>query len=206
MCRSSASLSRLVTRTWPTSGSKPPLVRAEGRAVRRVSEGDHKLEAAFAEEGRRYPENIAFHIDYQEPLAHRLYAGTDMLLVGRALRATCGFSTYAMRYGTLPIVRQTGGLSDTVINAGPRTIADRTATGFSFGRAHRMTSAMERALIFSPPAFGVAAASASGYGSGLQLGRERSKISIALPLCHGHSRTECSRRRGDRRETATIAV
>jgi starch synthase len=97
---------------------------------------------------RKYPENIAVRIGYEEPLAHRLYAGADMLLVPARFEP-CGLSQlYAMRYGTVPIARRTGGLADTVIDATPQSIADRTATGFTFSKptAGAIIEAMNRAL------------------------------------------------------------
>jgi starch synthase len=113
-----------------------------------VSQGDPVLEAAFAEAGRRYPHNVAINIGYREPLAHRLCAGVDMLLAPARFEP-CGLTQlYAMRYGSLPVVRRTGGLADTVINADRRTVSRGTATGFSFEEPtpRGMMSAMKRAL------------------------------------------------------------
>jgi len=113
-----------------------------------VGEGDPALEAGFAEICARQSGTSAAYIGYDEPLAHRLQAGCDILLAPARFEP-CGLTQlYALRYGTLPIVRRTGGLADTVVNASTQTIADRTATGFVFDEADLtgLTGALERAL------------------------------------------------------------
>ncbi|HUO98872.1 MAG TPA: glycogen synthase GlgA [Rhizomicrobium sp.] len=119
-----------------------------------VGEGDRAIEAALLEARRRYEGRVSVTIGYNEPLAHRLQAGSDMLLAPARFEP-CGLTQlYAMRYGTLPIVRRTGGLADTVVDATARTIAGRTATGFVFERddAAGMMAAMMRALaLFREP-------------------------------------------------------
>jgi starch synthase len=97
-----------------------------------VAQGDDTLESAFSDMARAYPDNISVHIGYEEPLAHRLQAGADILLAPSRFEP-CGLTQlYALRYGTLPVVRRTGGLADTVINTARRTLAARSANGFSF--------------------------------------------------------------------------
>ena len=97
-----------------------------------VGEGDQKLEAGFAQLGRDFPGKVAVHIGYAEDMAHRLQAGTDILLAPARFEP-CGLTQlYALRYGTVPVVRQTGGLADTVRDANSTTLPDRTATGFVF--------------------------------------------------------------------------
>jgi starch synthase len=125
-----------------------PWFARNGAQFAMVSQGEPELEAAFAEAGRLYPDSLAIRTRYQEPLAHRLYAAADMILAPARFEP-CGLTQlYAMRYGSPPIVRRTGGLADTVVNADRHSIADQTATGFSFGdpTAAAMTDAMARAL------------------------------------------------------------
>ncbi len=113
-----------------------------------VAQGDPELEARLAEAAARFPEHVAARVDYREAVAHRLYAGADMLLAPARFEP-CGLTQlYAMGYGTVPIVRRVGGLADTVIDANQRAMADRTATGFAFRSADlaSMTCAIGRAV------------------------------------------------------------
>lgn len=76
--------------------------------------GDHKYEEAFGWYAHRYPQKIAFRKEFNGPLSHRMYAGADALLMPSRFEP-CGLAQMiAMRYGTLPIVRETGGLKDSV--------------------------------------------------------------------------------------------
>jgi len=113
-----------------------------------VGEGDPALEAEFAQACAPHSDNISVTIGYDELLAHRLHAGSDILLAPARFEP-CGLTQlYALRYGTLPVVRRTGGLADTVIDATPQTIIDRTATGFVFEDPSLagLQSAVSRAL------------------------------------------------------------
>lgn len=97
-----------------------------------VGEGDPTYEAAFAEARARAPDNVATAFGYHEPLAHRLQAGSDILLAPARFEP-CGLTQlYGLRYGAVPVVRRTGGLADTVANVTPATMANRSATGFVF--------------------------------------------------------------------------
>ncbi|GFO70878.1 starch synthase [Bathymodiolus japonicus methanotrophic gill symbiont] len=79
-----------------------------------------------------YPDKISVSIGYNEDLAHLIEAGADMFLMPSRFEP-CGLNQlYSQRYGTLPIVRKTGGLADTVVDAMPHTIADKIASGFVF--------------------------------------------------------------------------
>lgn len=79
-----------------------------------------------------HPQKVRAVIGYDEALAHRIEAGADLFLMPSKFEP-CGLNQmYSMAYGTLPVVRATGGLADSVIGATPETLADGTATGFSF--------------------------------------------------------------------------
>jgi starch synthase len=72
------------------------------------------------------------YLGYDEALSHRVIAGADILLVPSRFEP-CGLTQfYALRYGTLPLVRRVGGLADTVIDATPEHLKAGTANGFVF--------------------------------------------------------------------------
>ncbi|MCX7418107.1 MAG: glycogen synthase GlgA [Planctomycetia bacterium] len=80
----------------------------------------------------KYPQKARAVIGYDESLAHQIEAGSDMFLMPSKFEP-CGLNQmYSMAYGTLPIVRATGGLADSVVGATSETLASGTATGFSF--------------------------------------------------------------------------
>jgi len=113
-----------------------------------VGEGEQTLEAAYEQVTERYSDSTAVMIGYDEPLAHKLQAASDILLAPARFEP-CGLTQlYALRYGTLPVVRRTGGLADTVVDATATSIADRSATGFSFDEttSEALTAALARAL------------------------------------------------------------
>ena len=76
--------------------------------------GDGQYEDFFRHQAQRYPGRVAACLTYSEPLSRRVYSGSDLLLMP-SKSEPCGLSQMiAMRYGTVPIVRQTGGLNDSV--------------------------------------------------------------------------------------------
>ncbi|OOQ60630.1 glycogen synthase [Mucilaginibacter pedocola] len=80
--------------------------------------GDTETEMALQKLKDFHPGNCAVFIGYDESLAHHIYAGADFLLMPSRVEP-CGLNQlYAIRYGTIPVVRSTGGLSDTVIDFG----------------------------------------------------------------------------------------
>jgi starch synthase len=81
-------------------------------------------------------------------MAHRIEAGADLFLMP-SLYEPCGLNQlYSLAYGTVPIVRATGGLVDTVVDASPETLRDGSATGVSFlpPSAEALLGAVDRAL------------------------------------------------------------
>jgi starch synthase len=125
-----------------------PRIVESGAQCALVGDGDRRLEERLELAARLHPGRIAVRIGYEEPLAHRLMAGGDILL-HPARFEPCGLTQlYAMRYGTLPVVRRTGGLCDTVVDAPDRTVHCGTATGFAFESPNiaNMLGCIERAL------------------------------------------------------------
>ena len=99
--------------------------------------GEHRFEEMFHYFQGKYPDKISSYIGYSEEKAHRIYASCDACLMP-SLFEPCGLSQMmSMRYATIPIVRETGGLKDTVA---PYNEFDGTGTGFSFAKynAHDM--------------------------------------------------------------------
>lgn len=106
--------------------------------------GERTLEHGFAALAGRFPGRLAVDIGYNEAHAHRLHAGADLLLHGARFEP-CGLTQmYAMRYGTIPIVRRIGGLADSVIDAGEPSGGCSGSTGFVFDDA--TGDALERAV------------------------------------------------------------
>jgi len=95
-----------------------------------IGSGDKWQESALANFARAYPNRFGAHIGYNNRLAHMVEAGADFFVMPSRYEP-CGLNQmYSMKYGTLPIVRATGGLADTVINYSPENIEN--ATGFTF--------------------------------------------------------------------------
>lgn len=128
-----AFMSRLVHQKMPdvVLQALPTLIE-DGMQFALVAEGDNHYQEAFRRLAANYPGRVAVEIGYQERLAHRLLAGADMLLHPSRFEP-CGLvPIYAMRYGTLPIVRRSGGMADSITDATPQSLQQGTATGFMF--------------------------------------------------------------------------
>lgn len=114
----------------------PDLLR-EGAQLAVLGTGEGDLEAGLKYAATVNPENVAVHIGYDETMSHRFMAGADVLLVPSRFEP-CGLTQlYALRYGTLPLVRRVGGLADTVVDATYENIQSDQATGFVFDEASR---------------------------------------------------------------------
>lgn len=110
--------------------------------------GDKELERKFTALAGRFPERVAVAIRHDEALAHRIEAGADIFVMPSRFEP-CGLNQmYSLRYGTPPVVRATGGLGDTVVDATPRNLAAGAATGFVFGPAEpeELLKALARAV------------------------------------------------------------
>jgi len=108
-----------------------------------LASGDEVLEKFFKDAEKRYPDKLRAIIEFNNPMAHRIQAGSNAFLMPSRFEP-CGLTQmYALRYGTAPIVRATGGLRDTVSEYDPKT---QTGNGFSFEKfdADEMVAALSR--------------------------------------------------------------
>ncbi len=97
-----------------------------------LGSGDAELERAFSLAAIQHPGGVAVHIGYDETLAHRIFAGSDVTLIPSRFEP-CGLTQmYGLKYGSLPLVRGVGGLADTVVDADLATLEDQSATGVVF--------------------------------------------------------------------------
>jgi starch synthase len=100
-----------------------------------IGSGEARLEQQLLDLAEAFPERVFCFIGYSESLAHQLEAGSDVFVMPSRYEP-CGLNQmYSLRYGTPPVVRETGGLADTVVDTTPRSLARGEATGFVFGEA-----------------------------------------------------------------------
>jgi starch synthase len=98
-----------------------------------LGDGDREYQNQLQALHDRHPNQVGVYIGFNEGLAHVIEAGSDLFLMPSRYEP-CGLNQlYSLKYGTPPVVRQTGGLADTVVNATLENLADSRATGFSFG-------------------------------------------------------------------------
>jgi starch synthase len=125
----------LVSRLVPQKGfdllfdTLPEILATRELAFVALGSGEERYELFFAEMQRRFPERVVFHRGYNEELAHLIEAASDMFLMP-SMYEPCGLNQmYSLKYGTVPIVRRTGGLADSVQMWDPHT---RQGTGIVF--------------------------------------------------------------------------
>jgi starch synthase len=93
--------------------------------------GEQKYHDLFSQIARKYPQKAGIRITYDDRLAHKIEAGSDLFLMPSKYEP-CGLNQiYSLKYGTIPVVRATGGLDDTIVNYSPTT---RKGNGFKFTR------------------------------------------------------------------------
>ncbi len=114
-----------------------------------LGSGSKEFQAQLQELAAPYPDKIAITLGYNEALAHLIEAGIDAFLMPSRFEP-CGLNQmYSQLYGSLPIVRKTGGLADTVVDTTPDSIANQTATGIVFNdaTAGSLLEAIKRTLL-----------------------------------------------------------
>ncbi|MEK6766206.1 MAG: glycogen synthase GlgA [Planctomycetota bacterium] len=93
--------------------------------------GEEKYHQMLKEAAPRYKEKLSVNIMFDNQLAHQIEAGADIFLMPSKYEP-CGLSQmYSLKYGTIPVVRETGGLADTIIDANDENLRNGTATGFT---------------------------------------------------------------------------
>ena len=110
-----------------------------------LGKGDRRFVDLLNWANWRYPKRVHARIELDEGLAHRIYAGSDLFLMPSQFEP-CGLSQMiALRYGSVPIVRETGGLRDTIV---PYNVFTDEGNGFSFANynAHELLFTVERAI------------------------------------------------------------
>lgn len=108
-----------------------------------LGSGEWEFETFFYEMAQKHPDKVALKLGFDAQLAHRIYAGADMFLMP-SKSEPCGLAQMvALRYGTVPIVRETGGLNDTIKDS-----LSGEGNGFTFANfnAHEMQEAVWRSL------------------------------------------------------------
>jgi starch synthase len=110
--------------------------------------GEPALEAGMQRAVHAHPDSVGVHLGFDEALAHRVIAGSDVVMVPSRFEP-CGLTQlYALAYGSLPLVHRVGGLADTIEDASLENLADGVATGFVFERFEHeaLVAAVRRAF------------------------------------------------------------
>lgn len=128
--------------------SLPKLMRDYNFQLVILGEGSKTYEKKLTDIAHNEPSRVFVHAGYDEELAHRITASSDIFLMPSRFEP-CGLNQmYSQRYGTIPIVRHTGGLADTVVNVTKETFASNEASGFVFEKdsVYEFSDAVIRAL------------------------------------------------------------
>ncbi len=147
--KASGPLIGIVSRLVPQKGLDLVLEAAEDIIAKGMNffilgSGNKDLEEGFEKLSQKYPQNIIFYKGYSEALSHRIIAAADFMLIPSRFEP-CGLTQlFAMRYGTLPIVRHTGGLADTVTDFSVR--GEGTGVVFGYASKDDIVFACQRAL------------------------------------------------------------
>ncbi|WP_031521832.1 glycogen synthase GlgA [Siccibacter colletis] len=126
----------------------PGLLEQGGQLVI-LGAGDPVLQEGFLAAAAEHPGQVGVQIGYHEAFSHRIMGGADVILVPSRFEP-CGLTQlYGLKYGTLPLVRRTGGLADTVSDSSLENLADGIASGFVFedSNAWSLLRAIRRAFV-----------------------------------------------------------
>jgi len=110
-----------------------------------LGSGDESIQEALRKTSRNNPGRVGLTVGFDEQLAHRIMGGADLLLIPSRYEP-CGLTQmYALRYGTVPVVRATGGLDDTIVSFN-KTTGDGTGFKFTAYQPQALLSAIEGAV------------------------------------------------------------
>lgn len=126
-----------------------PALLQQGGQLALLGSGDEQLQEAFLSLAADYPGQLCVTIGYDEALSHRFIAGGDVIVIPSRFEP-CGLTQlYGLKYGTLPLVRRTGGLADTVSDCSLENLADDLATGLVFedSNSPSLLTAIRRAFV-----------------------------------------------------------
>lgn len=150
LSRSDEPLIGMVTRLFEQKGLDILIDAADDLFSRRLQlvllgTGDESYENAMRSLAERYPDKLGLALRFDEDLARLIYGGSDMFLMPSRYEPSGLGQMIAMRYGSIPVVRATGGLADSVVDIAH---SRATGTGFKFGpyTAHALLGAIDRAL------------------------------------------------------------
>lgn len=113
-----------------------------------LGSGEKRYENSLKQYAKRHPGKMKVTIGYDEDLAHQIEAGADIYLMP-SLFEPCGLNQiYSLRYGTLPLVSEVGGLADTVVDTDEHSLSDKTANGFVLAdnNPDELVATLERAI------------------------------------------------------------
>lgn len=121
-----------------------PVLLQDGCQLALLGEGDSDLEHGYWKLAMQHPQQVSVNIGYNEPLSHQIIAGADIFIMPSRFEP-CGLNQmYALRYGTPPVVRRTGGLADSVQDS----TLEIPGNGFVFDHAEtsELLAAIRRAI------------------------------------------------------------
>lgn len=98
-----------------------------------LGDGDPEYHHQLKQFAARHPSRVGVYLGFNESLAHLVEAGSDLFLMPSRYEPSGLNQLYSLKYGTPPVVRATGGLADTIVNATQENLNAGTATGFAFG-------------------------------------------------------------------------
>ncbi len=120
----------------------------DGVQLALLGDGDKAYREMLLRLREQFPKQVGLYLDQSESIAHQIEAGSDIFLMPSRYEP-CGLNQlYSLKYGTIPVVRSTGGLADTVVDASSENAAMCRATGFAFTEytASAFDGALRRAV------------------------------------------------------------